>query len=311
MSRSGIQLVRKLKLHHLRVIVAVRDKGSLLQAASILGVTQPALTRSLHEVEMIIGHRLFTRHSRGVTANKLGELLADSALQVFARLEQLGNDIDQQLSVVNPVVRVGVLPAVARGLLPGAMLRLQQAHPHVHLRVIQAQTTELLAELSSGALDLVIGRLYASLQQQQFDCTELYQDHVAVLARADHPLFAEQQLIIDKLADYPLMLTNATAHAAMEVEELLEKLPLAATAQFETNSSSLLRELLLCTDNIALLPRLVMLSDIKRGTLREVVALPIARPQGLIVRRGERLSQDASCLIDALREEITQLQAYV
>lgn len=308
-SRTKRHLARRLKLHHFRVIAAISGKGSLLKASAALGLTQPALTRSLHEVEMIIGARLFERHAKGVVANKLGELMAETAKRVLGELDNFERDIDRQIESGEDLILIGALPAAAAGILPGAITRLHAAHPNIRVHIAQGQTGEMIESLAGGDVDFVIGRLYPPATPDNFERIELYQDMVAVLAKAEHPIFRNEPLSLASLNQYKLVLPSATPYAAAELEELIQRLNLQSAVYVESNSVPLIREMLLRTDMITILPRLMLAGDLLRGDVREITALPLAggRPCGLILRRDFEVSKSTELFISIVRDYVREL----
>lgn len=310
MSRARSSLSRRLKLSHFRVIAAISQRGSLLKASASLGLTQPAITRSLHEIEMIVGARLFERHAKGVTANRLGMLMADSARRVLAELDSFERDLDRQIENGQDLVLIGALPSAAAGVLPAAIRQLQRTHPRVRVRVTQGQTGELIEALSGGDVDVVLGRLYSPATPDHLERVELYQDQVALLARAGHPIFQKPPISPAGVNEYQLALPSSTPYAATEMEELIERLMLQRAVYLESNSVPLIREMLLHTDMLTILPRLMLAGDIARGQIREVSALPVAggRPYGLILRRNVELSASTELFITVLRDTVTELQ---
>jgi LysR family pca operon transcriptional activator len=309
MSRARSSLSRRLKLSHFRVIAAISHRGSLLKASASLGLTQPAITRSLHEIEMIVGARLFERHAKGVTPNRLGLLMADSARRVLGELDSFERDLDRQIENGQDLVLIGALPSAAAGILPAAIRALQGTHAQVRVRVTQGQTGELIEALSSGDVDVVLGRLYPSASPDHLERIELYQDQVALLARAGHPIFLKSPISSASVNEYQLALPSSTPYAATEMEELIERLMLQRAVCLESNSVPLIRETLLHSDMITILPRLMLAGDIARGQIREISALPVAggRSCGLILRRNVELSANTELFISFLREAVAEL----
>ena len=153
-------LDQRLKLSLLRLVDAVDAHGSLLKASAVLGVTQPALTKSLHELEDILQIRLFDRHSRGVRTTEAGLVFVRTARRILAELRRLDEDFDQLSSRSGGSVALGALPVAAAGILPGTLARLKATYPHIQVRLRQGRTEDLLPLLASGEIDLIVGRLY-------------------------------------------------------------------------------------------------------------------------------------------------------
>src|SRR3712207_3033795 len=117
-------LDQRLRLALLRAVDAVATHGSLLKASAALGTSQPALTKSLHELEDILQLRLFDRHPRGVRPTAAGAVFVPSARRVLAELRRLDEELDE-ISGPGGTVALGALPVAAAGVLPGALARLK------------------------------------------------------------------------------------------------------------------------------------------------------------------------------------------
>jgi len=305
----GSRLARRLKLQHLRIISAIADKGSLLKAAAVLGLTQPTLTRALHEIEAIVGASLFERHVRGAIATPVGERLVLTAQRVLAEIKDCERGIDGGLGEDHAVVAIGALPSAAVGVLPGAIALLQAHAPKALVRIVQGQTDELLGLLGSAELDLMVGRLYVPSIADHFERTLLYEDAAVVLARVSHPLFQASDPL-PLLRQFPMALSATGRIASEEVDEFVQRFDLRQSIYLESNSFPLIRELLLASDAITIVPRMMYAGDLMRGSLKEIAAVPVrgGRPCGIIQRRDASLSRAALRFGEALRSHVRTLE---
>ena len=297
-------LDQRLKLPLLRVADALEAHGSLLKASSALGVGQPALTRSLQELEEIVGARLFERHARGVRATEAGRVVIRLARRVLADLRRADEELDL---VGNPEGGT-----VAIGVLPGALIRLKQRHPAIQVRLQQGRTEELLPLLAAGEVEMVLGRLYPPATPDGFLREALWEEPVSILARADHPILATSGPVTrEALARHDLVLPTVSQRVGQEMEQLVALLGLSPAAPTRSSSYGFIREMLLATDCLSVMPRLMMAGDLLRGTLR-VVPLPIPappRPAGLILPPGATPSPAAAAFLAALREHLAEIAA--
>ena len=303
-------LDQRLRLPLLRAVDAVATHGSLLKASAALGVSQPALTKSLHELEDLLQLRLFHRHPRGVHQTAAGVVFVRSARRVLAELRRLDEELEE-LSGPGGTVALGALPVAAAGVLPGALIRLKLTHPDVKVRLRQGRTEELLPLLASGELDLVVGRLYEPAVPDGFAREPLWTEPISVLARADHPVFAGGPVSVEELHRYDLVLPTVTQRVGQEIEHLLSLLGLVPTASLRSSSYGFIREMLLATDLISIMPRLMMAGDLLRGALR-VVPLPIPapdRPAGLIMPRDRALPPAGRAFVECLRTHVAEVVA--
>ncbi len=305
-------LDQRLKLPLLRVADALDAHGSLLKASAALGVGQPALTRSLQELEEIAGTRLFDRHARGVRPTEAGVVVIRLARRVLAELRRADEELDCVGSPEGGTVAIGVLPVAAVGVLPGALIRLKQRHPTIQVRLQQGRTEELLPLLAAREVEMVVGRLYPPAIQDGFLREALWEEPISVLVRADHPILASAAPVTrEALARYDLVLPTVSQRVGQEIEQLLSLLGLAPAAPTRSSSYGFIREMLLATDCISVMPRLMMAGDLLRGALR-VVPLPIPappRPAGLILPAETAPSRAASAFLAALREHLAEIAA--
>jgi LysR family pca operon transcriptional activator len=300
-------LDQRLRLSLLRAVDAVETHRSLLKASTVLGITQPALTKSLQELEDILQTRLFHRHSRGVRPTDAGLVFVQTARRILAEVRRLDDALDQ-LSSPGGTLALGALPVTAAGVLPGALIRLKATYPAIKLRLQEGRTEELLPLLVSGEIDLIIGRLYAPAVPDQFSREPLWTEPISILARAEHPIFSET-VTVDVLRRYDLILPTGTQLVGQEIEHLLALLGLPAVTSLRSSSYGFIREMLHATDLISVMPRLMMVGDLLRGTLK-VVPLPIPapdRPAGVILPRDRPLSNAGRSFVQCLRAFVAEI----
>lgn len=302
-------LAQRLKLHHLRAVEAIVAQRSLLKAAVVIGVSQPALTRTLRELEDILQQRLFDRLARGVRPTEAGLLLAQSARRILAELGRLDEALDGLADPAGGTVAVGTLPVAATGVLPGALTRLKVEHPGIAVRLEQGRTEELLPKLAAGEIDLIVGRLYEPAIPDGFAREPLWEEPISILARADHPVFAEGVATLEQLRRHDLILPTVSQRVGQEIETLLDLLALSPTNSLRSSSYGFIREMLHGTDLISVMPRLMMAGDLLRGTLR-VVPLPVPappRPAGLILPRDRPLPPAGHAFLACLRAHVAEI----
>ncbi len=302
-------LDQRLRLNLLRSVDAIDTHRSLLKASAFVGLSQPALTKSLQELEEALQVRLFDRLSRGVRPTEAGTLFVRYARRVLAELRRLDEELDLLSVPGGGVVALGALPVTAAGVLPGALTRLKATHPEMRVRLQQGRTRDLLPLLASGEIDLIVGRLYEPPVPDGFAREALWTEPVSILARAGHPLFSIERVSLDDLRRYELVLPTTIQRVGQELENLLAELGLASEISLRSSSYGFIREMLHDTDMVSVMPRLIMAGDLLRGTLR-VVPLPIKapdRPAGLILPRARPLSPAALAFVTCLRDHVAEL----
>jgi len=297
----------RLKLRHLRLVAIVADHGSIVRAAESLHVTQPVVTRGIHEVEAILGVPLFERHSRGVRPTVFGDVFADHARAVLAQVRQAGRQLDLLVSAQVGAVTVGTHLAGASRLLPRTIITLKAELPDLTVVVRESTPDALQAGLLDGEIDLVVGRLRATvaarLQQEP-----LYQEPVRLIARRGHPVHERTAPTLAELTGYAWILPVDQTELRLELEQLFvqEGVPLPAN-RIECTSMPTLRSLLLDSDVIAALPMLIV--DTEEGLQFISTPLPTIRRAVGVTRVAETVpSPPAAAMLRHVRAAAASLR---
>lgn len=302
-------LDQRLRLNLLRCVDAIDTHRSLLKASASLGLSQPALTKSLQELEEVLQLRLFDRLPRGVRPTEAGIVFVRSARRILAELRRLDEEVDLLSIPEGGTVALGALPVAAAGVLSAALTSLKAMYPEVRIRLQQGRTEDLLPLLTSGDIDLVVGRLYQPPVPDGFGREALWTEPLSILGRSGHPLFSSERVAIDDLRRYDLVLPTVTRRVGVEIENLLAALGLEPASALRSSSYGFIREMLHGTDSVSVMPRLMMVGDLMRGTLR-VVPLPIPtpdRPAGLILPRTRSLPPAGQAFVSCLRGYVAEL----
>jgi LysR family pca operon transcriptional activator len=184
----------RIKFRHLQCFLAVAQHGSLQKAADVLAITQPAVSKTLKELEDVLGVRLFDRGRRGAVPTREGEAFMRHAGASVSALREAVASVAQTRRQGSAVIAMGVLPTVAPWLMPQLLLRQDSAAEpgaHTSLRIETGSNPELLARLRQRELDLVIGRFAEPAHMVGLTFEHLYADPLVLAVRPGHPLLAE------------------------------------------------------------------------------------------------------------------------
>jgi molybdate transport repressor ModE-like protein len=171
----------------LRVLQAVRDHGSLTQAASALGYGVPTIAHHLATLERALGVRLVDRDRRGARLTPIGAVLATEADEILARLDQAERLVTTQRDLGLATIRIGTFASIGSQLLPRAIRTLRSRRP-VQVEVVEAEPTEVVARIHAG--ELHAGLIYDSVEEPAFatpdlDATLLLEEEYRVLVADD------------------------------------------------------------------------------------------------------------------------------
>ncbi|MGA5218059.1 LysR family transcriptional regulator [Streptomyces cinereoruber] len=180
----------RLKFRHLALLIAVYDHGSVVRAAESLHLTQPAATRTLHQLGGIAELPFLVRVPRGMRPTVHGEALVGHARAVVAEIRRAREHLTGLRQGQDGTVTVGTLLAGANVLLPRAVARLKQERPRLTIVVREGTPDVLHPALLGGELDLIVGRVGSAagdaLRQRM-----LYREPIRLAVRAGHPLLTE------------------------------------------------------------------------------------------------------------------------
>lgn len=191
---------QKLKLQHLKMLVALGEQGNLTQVAKMMNITQPALSKWLTQFEEEVGMPLFERHSKGLRPSEGGKLLLQHAQRLINDMSRSQYEIERfkQGGLVGSLM-IGCSP-VATDCVAQAILSLLKEMPTLHLNIEEKVMTPLLHDLLSGVVDVVVGRVGGRALELPLNYRVLYTEPVCFVARPDHPLASMPRLSWANLA---------------------------------------------------------------------------------------------------------------
>lgn len=140
---------QRIRLRHLHTFVAVAQQGTLGRAAETLNLSQPALSKTLNELEQLTGARLFERGRQGAQLTLPGEQFLTHAVRVLDAINTAGQSLHRKEGLNNDVVRVGALPTAALGILPSVIGQFHQQQKETTLQVATMSNPMILAGLKN------------------------------------------------------------------------------------------------------------------------------------------------------------------
>ncbi|WP_288251427.1 LysR substrate-binding domain-containing protein [uncultured Hydrogenophaga sp.] len=204
MARLDWYIRANLKMRHLQLLVALDDYRHLGKVAALMHVTQPAISKTLAELQTGLGSKLFERTGRGLRPTDVGAALIRHARKMLQDLSEAGDELHAISTGISRRIRIGTLPASAGWLLPEAIVRLKQREPNAAVFVREATMDLLMNEMRLGNIDVIVGTLPARRgSQPEFDELPLFDDDTVLVARRGHPLAQLETVSWLDVAPYP------------------------------------------------------------------------------------------------------------
>ncbi|MCP4007529.1 MAG: LysR family transcriptional regulator [bacterium] len=219
-----------IRVDQLLSVLAITEHGTLRGAAVALGTSQPALSRTLREVERILDVRLFERGPRGVAPTRFGRAVARHATVIRAEAQRTLLDLDALRSAEAEPIRLGVVPVVAAPLVADAITETRCAHPETIIRMEARPQSELLERLAAGHVDLVLGPLADPGEAGPgFEQTKIFSEDLCVIAGKSHPLARRRGVLsLEDLADQEWLLSPHGSHERSSVDLVFRRAGLSA-----------------------------------------------------------------------------------
>jgi len=309
-NETDMNILRRVKMRHLETFVEVARQKSVSRAADNLNLTQPAVTRTIRELEDICNRPLVEKDGRGIRISHYGEIFLRYAGSSLAAARGGINALAELSLSDGPMVRLGALPTVSATIVPLAVSRYLASGLQNRLSIVTGENRVLLDQLRVGELDLVVGRLPAPENMQGLIFEPLFRDKVIFAVHAGHPLAGSVRMAVDSLDDYPVLVPTRQSIIRPFVDRLFIEQGISEPLQaIETVSDSFGRAFVRRHAAIWIISRGVVASEIESG---EFVALPIDTEStlgsvGLNTRAQTALGPAAQTFADILRRVVAEI----
>lgn len=251
------------KLRHIRLFLQIADSGSITAAARVAGLSQPAMSKSLSDLETLVGGALFHRLGRRLALTEEGQRFARHARDALASLDAAARVMMAEEATT---LSLGLLPTVSARFFPQVVSRFLEGRPTVTLAIETGSHPVLLRKLRERHVDLMIGRMAAAPEMEGLEFEFLYDEPIIAVVRAGNP-FARLPLA-DLLRRVPVALPTRDSIIRRKVDDFLAALGLGdLRVAVETSTLALGRGLLLASDAVWFISAGVVEEDVETGQL--------------------------------------------
>jgi DNA-binding transcriptional LysR family regulator len=295
-------------LRQIRYFAAVQEGKSVLAASRQLNVSQPALSKSLRNLEASLGRPLFRRHARGVVLTDAGEKFAVHAAEILAAVDRASTAFSQ-VAQPTQTISIGSTPMSDRTLLPDLLKRVGRKHPELRLTIQQGSNQELFDLLSRGVLDAIL--CYAVPNLEGITIKELYDEELYLVGKPDRMNFREKEARFVDVAALPLVLDPRTHVSRRQIDRGARSKNLRLNILAEIEPLAAKKSILIERESYAILPYASVVEDVADGKLTATrivdpvltLTLNLILPQAALPEIGPLLSE----LIEpVVRDEIAR-----
>lgn len=299
----------RIKFRHLQTFIEVARQKSVGRAADVLSLTQPAVTRTIRELEDYLGVDLFEKEGRGIRISRFGEVFLKHAGESISAVRRGVDSIAQARNSLGPPLRIGALPTASVSLMPDAVAEFLKAGTGSLATIVTGENRWLLDALRIGDLDLVVGRLAAPERMTGLHFEPLYTEEVVFAVRSDHPLLTRRNFSLGEIGKYTVLMPTEGSVIRPFVDRFLVTNGIAElTNVVETVSDSFGRAYVLRHDAIWLISRGVVGTEIEAGRLAmlDVDTSETRGAVGLTTRAGEAPNLSLSIMMTTIRDGVKQ-----
>lgn len=284
--------------------------GSLGKAARALSISQPALSKSLHQLEEEFQAKLVERSSYGIRPTAFGECLYEHAKRAEGEINRARHEIDVLRGAQRGSVSIGVIAVIARNILPHAVARLTRARPGISISVTERFNSLLFSAFYRGEFDFIVAAIETAQLEAGLTTRVLFYDELVVAVRPGHPLTRAAAVTAKHLAQHSWIYPKMGTPYRSRIDEYFRASRVTPPrGVIEGGSDVFVRELLTESDLVAILPEELLTEEKKSGRLA-VIRLgsrQLRRPIGIVHRGWTKLSPASRALISEI-EKYSRLQ---
>lgn len=288
----------------MRSLLAVAEDGAITEAADRIGLSQPALSRRLQQLEDHFGAPLFVRSRRGVELTEIGRLVQAEAAVLVSRFNGLQERVRAHLNLDAGIVRIGGGATAVSFVLPDAIAAFQVDYPDIRFQVREAGSFEIATNVASGQLEL--GVVTLPVQNADLHIDAVMTDKVVLVARRGHPLTARRRVhrLGPDLREQAFVGFEAGSAIRQIIDRALREVGVQPHVVMELRSIPAILRMVASTGYLAFVSRASLAGQ------HDIVEIPttglsIARELGVIRRADVPVSPAAEAFARFLRERMS------
>lgn len=288
-------------LKHLRIFVTVYREMNITKAADLLHMTQPAVSRSIQELENYYGIRLFERINRRLYRTKESE-------EIYVRALHIVNSFhDMELEIKNwdefGIFRIGASITLGNFILPVMIRQLQNLYPNLRVQAAVSKSNTIYELLLDDKIDIAI--VEGDIPDEHIHKEVILEDHLKLILPHEHPLCSKPEIYMEDLVQYPILMRDKGSAGRTLLDQTFAMHFLSINPAWESASTQALVNAVACGLGISLLPEQLVSADIasRKVISRPVVDEPFLRKNYLIWHKQKFLTQTAKKFIALCHQE--------
>jgi DNA-binding transcriptional LysR family regulator len=294
-----------LHIRQIKHFLAIVEEGSFGKAAQKVHLSQPALSKSIRQLEDRLQVRLIDRTPKGIVATTFGEAFIDHARAIRAQINSAVAEMREMQGMRSGSVSVGVGPSLTSGIVPQAVARLARTRPDITVTITEELSHGITKGLLCGDFDFVVGAKLSTENADEIASEPLYVDRCVIVARPDHPITRMADVSLEQLREFGWILTGRAEALRTKFDDAFRRREVEPPEpQLRTNSVAFMRHILFGTDLLGFLPHALVREDEKAGRLVAVQHADCTWERTMYVayRKHRSVSPLSRLLIRTIRE---------
>ncbi|YCI79111.1 LysR family transcriptional regulator [Bacillus sp. R1-10] len=281
-----------MKLENLKMFCLVVDEGSISQAARLSFLSQPAVTRQIHQLENYYNTLLFDREEGRLRVTEAGKLLYPFAKAIVNDFNHSKEVIQQSTGKYNANLIVGASLTIGEYLLPSLLGRFKKQQPEIKVTLTIKNTPRVLEDLSNDVIDLAL--VEGLVENTDFIVDKFAEDELILVCPSDHPWKDRKEIQLEELGNERMIWRESISGTRLIVENMLRKHGVLEKIEsyMEIGSTQAIKSAVEAGLGISILPRLTVARELEQGFLREVDIYRINMARNLwLVRKNKRFNK--------------------
>ncbi|MEP9405376.1 LysR family transcriptional regulator [Peribacillus frigoritolerans] len=281
-----------MKLENLKMFCLVVDEGSISQAARLSFLSQPAVTRQIHQLENYYNTLLFDREEGRLRVTEAGKLLYPFAKAIVNDFNHSKEVIQQSTGKYNANLIVGASLTIGEYLLPSLLGRFKKQQPEIKVTLTIKNTPRVLEDLSNDVIDLAL--VEGLVENTDFIVDKFAEDELILVCPSDHPWKDRKEIQLEELGNERMIWRESISGTRLIVENMLREHGVLEKIEsyMEIGSTQAIKSAVEAGLGISILPRLTVARELEQGFLREVDISKIDMARNLwLVRKNKRFNK--------------------
>ncbi len=246
----------RLTITQINAFLRLAQLGGFRDAALSLGVSQPALSRTIQSIESRIGARLFDRNTHKVLLTPAGEMLRSLSKGLASKYDNAFAQFDDFVAGHAGRIRIATLPSVSAALLPAAIASFQPRHPSVRIDIWEDVSHPIHRAVQDDEAD--IGLATPPTSQRELKYRSIAKDEIVLVCRTDDPLVEDDNYGWTIFRDRPYISMSPESSLRSLVDSALVKAGLTIEPLYNCKQLTTIGSLIAASLGIAALPKLTL-----------------------------------------------------